>query len=574
MTRWIRVLQWVVFVGLIAFAVVGVVTWRNPTPVVAMVTMTPRPTATPTVEMTATTPPTWTPTAEPTETPTPTPTATPTPPVSPLVLPAVPPIIESGKITPAQTVVLTGAGSTWSYTRPAAMPLVTQPKGTINILLLGSDRRPGEKIARTDVLMILSVYPDIPAASMISIPRDFYAWIPTHGLDKINTAYLYGAKTGYPGGGPGLIKATVEYNFGVPIHYYALVDFDSFRRIVDTVGGVDIPVECGFHDTYPDTESATGQTDIDLEPGMRHLDGKFALWYARSRWSTSDFDRHRRQQQVIRAIYNKGRSQDMLSITKVGELWSTFKDTVETDMTLKEIAYLAPIGVNFDMENLKSRFIRGGSLLRSATAPNGGAVLVPDFNVLQGFMQEAATPPLSSRASQRAYRVRVINGTGRENMGPVAVDRLRIEGLSVVELKMSESGVYSRTVINDFTTTSKGSPLPTLLRLYNRKDADVVKTPTEGSEVDFEIILGQDYNSCLGAGLTGGRSAPVATRTPTPAPTPTWDPSLPTPDPSLFTPTPEFTPMPEFTPTPEPPTATPEPPTAEPPTPTPEGQQP
>ncbi len=190
--------------------------------------------------------------------------------------------------------------------QPEPLPLVEQPAGTVNILLLGMDRLAGQGVARTDVMVVASIFPDVPAVNLLSIPRDYYAWIPGWGLDKINTAYVRAERVGFPGGGPALAKATVEYNFGVPIHYYAMVDFSSYRTIVDAVGGVDIIVECPFHDTYPDAESATGQTDIDLEPGL-HLDGKHALWYVRSRWNTSDFDRHRRQQQVLMAILNQAR---------------------------------------------------------------------------------------------------------------------------------------------------------------------------------------------------------------------------------------------------------------------------
>ena len=86
-------------------------------------------------------------------------------------------------------------------------------------------------------------------------------------------------------------------------------------------------------------ESETGQTDIDLEPGLHHLDGKFALWYVRSRWSTSDFDRHRRQQQVLVAIFRRARSAEML--LRVPELWSTYQQSVETDLGLREMLSLA-----------------------------------------------------------------------------------------------------------------------------------------------------------------------------------------------------------------------------------------
>jgi len=394
------------------------------------------------------------------------------------------------------------------------MPLIEQPKGTINILLLGSDRRPGEQVARTDVMIIVSIFPDVPSVSMISIPRDYYAWIPTWGLDKINTAYLRARTTAYPGGGPALVKATIEYNFGIPIHYYAMVDFNSYRSIVDAVGGVDIVVECPFHDTYPDEESETGQTDIDLEPGVQHLNGKYALWYVRSRWNTSDFDRHRRQQQVLRAILERALTQNML--TRIPDLWAVYKESVETDMGLPEMLYLAPIAMKLDMRDIKSRFIRGDSLLYSLSVPHRGSVLVPKYEALYDFMQEAAQPPVTSRAAQRAYRVEVWNGSGNSGWGEVAAYRLRLEGFDVPAIQQTE-GVAHTTIIN-YLTTGKGSPIAKLLALYRLKQSDVTAQPTEGSPVDFRVTLGWDYNPCTATGTANWHLTPTPTPTATPSP--------------------------------------------------------
>ena len=390
------------------------------------------------------------------------------------------------------------------------MPLIGQPQGTINILLLGNDRRPGEEVGRTDVMMIVSVFPDVPSVSMISIPRDYYAWIPTWGLDKINTAYVRAHRTGYPGGGPALVKATVEYNFGLPIHYYAMVDFDSYRSIVDAVGGVEIVVECPFLDTYPDDESEIGHTDINLQPGVHHLDGKYALWYVRSRWNTSDFDRHRRQQQVLRAILESALNQNMLA--RVPDLWGVYRESVETDMGLAEILSLAPVALRLDVRDIKSRFIRGGNLLYSLSVPQRGAVLVPQYEALYTFMQEAVQPPVTSRAAQRAYRVEVWNGSGNSGWGEVAAYRLRLEGFEVPAIHQAEGA--ARTLITDYTTTTKGSPLARLMALYMRQQGDVVAEPTEGSPIDFRVTLGWDYNPCDGTGSISWRSAP----TPTPEP--------------------------------------------------------
>ncbi len=522
MQRWINVSKWLVIAGLALLLVVGVVAWMVD-PVAMTVIVTPTPTATaalpptatgavpddpPTPEPTATDiPPTWTPTRTstptivPTATPSPTPTSTATPTPAPIALP-------SGGTLPAiaNTPVVTSP-----LPQPEPMPIVEQPPGTVNILLLGMDRTAGQGVARTDVMLVASIFPDVPAVSLMSIPRDYYAWIPAWGLDKINTAYERARGVGYPGGGPALVKATVEYNFGIPIHYYALVDFTSYRSLVDVVGGVDIIVECPFHDTYPDPESATGQTDIDLEPGISHLDGKFALWYVRSRWNTSDFDRHRRQQQVLLAVLHEARSAGML--VKVPELWATYQENVETDLGLKELLWLASVAGRLDERDIHNYFIRGTDLLTSWTAPNGGAVLVPNLDTIPGFVQDTMRPLATSRASQRAYRVSVSNGSWSSSLGDVAAYRLGLEGFEVTEVK--DVDPESRTRVIDYTTTSKGSPLWKLISLYKLQDADIVSQPTEGSPVDFEVILGSNYNPC--AGTTTAYWRPTAT----PAPTPT-----------------------------------------------------
>lgn len=455
---------------------------------------TPSPTATVTDTPTATTPPSPTPSPTATFTPTPTPTAPPTqsPTNTPTMTPhpprALPPpaVIATATPNPAMT------STPNPIPVPAQMPLIEQPDQTINILLLGSDQQTIDSIGRTDTIVIASINPDIPSVSLLSIPRDFYAWVPSHGFKKINTAFTYGARDGYPGGGPGLLKATIEYNFGIRIHYYARVAFNSFIRIVDALGGVDVAVECELHDTFPDPEAPDGRADIDLLPGIHHLDGKHALWYARSRWSTSDFDRHRRQQQVLRGMYRQAMSLNV--IPKLSSLWGTLNENVSTDLGLDELLYLGAVGSRLDMLNVKSRFV-GGSVVDSWTAPNGAYVLVPDYEALGELVQEALAPPARARAQQPAFRVEVWNATRYDGLGHVAAERLRWEGLAVTSVESVE-GSYPRTKILDFTTTSKGSPIYRLMRLYKRTNDDIISEPTEGSEVDFRVILGADYNPC------------------------------------------------------------------------------
>jgi LCP family protein required for cell wall assembly len=395
------------------------------------------------------------------------------------------------------------------------MSLMEQSNDVINILLLGSDQASTENAGRTDTIVIVSVNPDYPSVSLLSIPRDFYAWIPSHGFNKINTAYSQGVRNDYPGGGPGLIKATIEYNLGIRIHYYVRVGFDGFVKIVDALGGVDVAVECPLSDTFPDPGSPTGQTDVDWLPGIHHLDGKHALWYARSRWSTSDFDRNRRQQQVLRGMYRQIMNLDIIS--KIPQLWGTLNETVSTDLGLDELLYLGAVGSRLDMINLKSRFV-GRNVLQSWTAPNGAYVLVPYYEALGPLVSEAMAPPASGRAQQRAFRVEVWNATPYEGLGYVAAERLGWEGFKVVGVS-STDGAYPRTQIVNFTTSSKGSAVYRLMSLYRRDSNDVIPEPTEGSAADFRVILGSDYDPCI-ATKAYWYSDPLPTPTPLPPATP------------------------------------------------------
>lgn len=516
--RLIGVSKWLIIAGAVLLAVVGIVSWAagpagtatvvTPTPEVSQVTASPVPdTPTPSAV-----PPTWTSTPSPTMTPTPTPTRRPA--ATPTATPTPTPTAQPGGILlpPRSTLPPVAATAIVSSTlpQPEPLPLVEQPAGTVNILLLGMDRLAGQGVARTDVMVIASIFPDVPAVSLLSIPRDYYAWIPGWGLDKINTAYVRAERVGYPGGGPALAKATVEYNFGVPIHYYAMVDFSSYRTIVDAVGGVDIIVECPFHDTYPDADSPTGQTDIDMEPGLHHLDGKHALWYVRSRWNTSDFDRHRRQQQVLMAILSQARSADML--LRVPELWGAYRESVETDLALPQILSLASVGVRLDTRDIHNSFIRGTGVITGWTAPNGGAVLVPNLDAVRALVQDAMRPLASSRASQRAYRVAVSNGTWNQSWGDVAAYRLALEGFVVASVTPVDP--VPRIQVIDYTTTPKGSPLWKLTSMYRLQGGDIIAQPTEGSDIDFQVVLGANYNPCTATNTAYWRPTPTPTAAP------------------------------------------------------------
>ncbi len=169
--------------------------------------------------------------------------------------------------------------------------------GRINILVLGIGGVGHEAPTLSDTMLVLSIDPQTKDTAMLSIPRDLYVKIPATGkyatqYSKINAANAYG--------GPELAAKVVSSVIGVPIHYYILVDFSGFRQAVDAVGGVDVTVGKAIYDPeYPCDNEKGGYCPFSVAAGPQHMNGTVALRYARSRKSTSDFDRAARQQQII-----------------------------------------------------------------------------------------------------------------------------------------------------------------------------------------------------------------------------------------------------------------------------------
>jgi LCP family protein required for cell wall assembly len=375
---------------------------------------------------------------------------------------------------------------------PTPVPLVEQPGEAINILLMGTDTTGGSW--RTDTLILVSVDPSLPSVSLLSIPRDLYVYIPGWQMGRINTADAHGERVGYPGGGPGLVKATIEYNLGVRVHFFARADFQGFVRMLDVLGGVDVVVDCELHDTFPDPDTTRGASDIDLLPGVHHLEGKQALWYARSRWDTSDFDRGRRQQRVLRGALAQIKQLGLL--TKLPELWEDLTQTVQTDLSLDTALWLAQIGGRLDTAlAVKSRFI-DQTVVRSWRTPEGAAVLLPDYERIGPLIAEALAPPDTARARQGVAQVEVLNGTSWPEWAILAADRLLWEGFDVVSIGQADRTDYQQTLIEDLTDTTKGSPVNLLASILRVNEANIVAGEVSDDTPDFRVVVGYDYQPC------------------------------------------------------------------------------
>jgi len=256
---------------------------------------------------------------------------------------------------------------------PASVPIVLagEPTPTLiptstaresdqrtNILLMGIDRRPGEAfISRTDSMMLISVDSQNNKAVILSIPRDLYVNIPGHGLDRINTAFVYGSAGNNPAGGAAMAMQTVEFNLGVPIDHYVLVDFSAVTKTVDTLGGVDVYVPYEINDpTFPDMDY--GYDPLYIPSGLQHMDGRTALKYARTRHVDNDFGRAARQQQVMLATRNKALGLGLAGLlARAPELYKRVDNGVRTDLSLEQIVQLAGTTGGIESENIRSEIL-------------------------------------------------------------------------------------------------------------------------------------------------------------------------------------------------------------------------
>jgi LCP family protein required for cell wall assembly len=400
---------------------------------------------------------------------------------------------------------------------PAWVPLPADDE-RINVLLLGIDRRGGTGWGyRTDTIIIVTVDLVSKTAGMLSIPRDLQLPIPGNGDDRINTANVYGYRYDYPGGGPALLKRTIEANFGIPIDYYVMVDFDAFVEIVDTLGGVEINVPRTLHDNmYPDPKPGDPHAfkTIHFNPGWQYMDGVRALEYSRSRMSTSDFDRAKRQQMVLLAIREKAVGLGILNLLgKAPALLATMGNMVRTDVTLNEMKELALLAPEIDLGNIKQVVIQKPMVYGYRTE-NGGAVQLPKWDLIRPVVDElfrapvvvvptptpappTPTPTLApvqveelQRLADEGARIAVQNGTSEPNFAARVAAMLMEQGFQVVEFGDADRMDYANTVIVDYT--SKTYTLDRLIETFQVAPENVRYSPNLRSQIDIRVIVGQD----------------------------------------------------------------------------------
>jgi len=373
----------------------------------------------------------------------------------------------------------------------------------VNIMLLGSDAlADDDNFIRTDTMIVVSLNVETGAIAMLSLPRDLYVYIPHGNMGRLNTAFGLGEYLDWdPGHGFGLLRQTIFYNFGINVHYYARVDFSGFEAIIDRLGGVDIAVDCAYRDYYPvgtkdDPHSGLhGYRWRTLPVGYYTFDGFDALWYARTRKYTDDFDRGRRHQLLLRAIWRKARSLGLA--TTLPQLWPELTGIVDTDIPFDMALRLLPFIVNLDLNDVASFTFKKNYHTTAWRTLDGWSVLLPNREEVAQLMQALYTPPSRYQTVLAGPSIAVYNGSGEDHLDIVASERLRWDGFNAVALgPLADGSERASNQLTDYVGTQKGSLVPGILRALNMTKDQVQVTASAEREQDYKVIIGRDYESC------------------------------------------------------------------------------
>ncbi len=376
----------------------------------------------------------------------------------------------------------------------------------INVLLIGLDYRDwtaGEGAPRSDTMILLTVDPLTKTAGMLSIPRDMWVNIPGFGYSRINTAYSSGEGAKLPGGGPALAVKTVEQFLGVPIQYYAQIDFYTFIEFIDLIGGIEV---------YSDERLVldpigSGKDKLVITCcGWRELNGEKALAYARIRKTEGgDVDRAKRQQKVILGIRNKVLDPQNFPVLlgKARQFYEEFSAGIRTNMPFETALQLGVLARDIPVESIKRGVIDYTMVALDNTTLGGqnASVMKPFPDKIRELRDQIFTSggPVSPLAQgdpivlmqADGARVRLLNGSFASGLDVTTGNYFLAQGVPVTEVGAADRA-YENTVI--ILYSPKLYTLKYFQTVFGITSSTQIRIqPDPASTVDVEVRLGNDW---------------------------------------------------------------------------------
>ena len=335
----------------------------------------------------------------------------------------------------------------------------------IRILLMGIDQRSAvreEGPFRTDTMMVVNIDPVRKNIGLISFPRDLWVDIPNFTKSRINTANSLGDANGYPGGGgPALAMDTISANFGIPVDRYIAINFDVFTTVTNILApnGVEVCIDEYINDPhYPD--AGYGTIEVTFQPGCQRLPAEQLLQYARTRATQGgDFDRARRQQQVLNAMLNELLSVGGIAnfVAQAPNLWSQLSSSYRTNLSLDEILSLGLLVTEIGSDNVRSAVV-DNLYVEFTTLANGDQVLIPNYSQITDLISRVFYPEteeldvvtLQARAQNENAAIYVYNGTDVSGLANETREWLLSKGVSVTGVGNDTNHSGKPTLIRDY----------------------------------------------------------------------------------------------------------------------------
>lgn len=397
------------------------------------------------------------------------------------------------------------AGDVNATPEPTAIPEAALPTpepwdgvSRVTILVMGLDYRDWEagETPHSDTMILFTMDPLNQTAAIVSIPRDLWVGVPGFDYEKINTAYYLGELNNLPGGGAALAAKTVEEFLGIPIDYYAQIDFSAFVKFIDDIQGVKLDLK------EPITLDRLGKWNtVTLPAGIITLPGDYALAYVRNRYTDGgDFDRAARQQEVIMAIRDRILEFNMLPnlVANAPQIYEDLSSGINTNMSLNQVIKLAWSAMDIDRENIHQVII-SNAYVTLGKSPTGLDILIPIPDKIRllrdevfdtgGAVGPVAEGDLLSLVAQEGARVSVRNGSYLGGLAETTGEWMKGQGINVVEEADADYTVYSSITIFN----AKSYTLKWLAETVGVNANMITYAYDPNAAVDLVIVLGDDW---------------------------------------------------------------------------------
>lgn len=397
-------------------------------------------------------------------------------------------------------------------------------KQRLNVLLIGLDGGRQGRAANsflTDTMITVSVDPTTGRVAFISLPRDASGiplprnWPASRALggkynNKINTLYYQGRARSdlFPGNdkerGYNALMGALGELYGLDIKYYLAVDLNSFRSVVNTLGGAVVDVQLPVYDTGYPTDDGRGKLKLYVPPGMKKMNGQESLAYARSRHGSSDFDRAARQQRVITSVREQTDIDELLKPGVVNQLLKLVRKEVKTNIPTSLVPKLLALAQTVDLDR-RENLVLSGSRYATECYPCGSSGLYMlkakpsaiKSAVKNVFSTSKAAAKSINALSDEGAVVQVLNGAGGRNARAIRIaENLSGKGVDAVVPPVNggraDNNEYANAVITFYNGAEDRMPetAKKIKRTIKDKGFEVVSVDDPDAEADVVVIVG------------------------------------------------------------------------------------